>query len=163
MRVTATLMVLCAKAALAQSPWPHCEGPEESLEDAARALLCVIGQLSDYRSPHAGVPALKQIPQAQLEAKLCDAPCDVSAAYLPRERTVYLAGNLNPLRDVFDRSALLHELVHHLQQGHAKYAHLTGCARERAKEEEAYTLQNAYLGALNDRRRAVFYAGAFPC
>jgi hypothetical protein len=134
----------------------------EDLQALAQSLLRDIESLSDYRADGVAAPALLQLPQAQLEAKVCDEPCDVSAAYVPREG-IYLAGNLDPLRDVFDRSALLHELVHHLQQGHAKFAALHGCARERAKEAEAYALQNAYLARNGSARRVTFYDGEFAC
>jgi len=102
------------------------------------------------------------LPQPELEAKVCDEPCDAQAAFVPREG-IFLAGNLDPLRELRDRAALLHELVHYLQQGHAKFAALSGCARERAKEEEAYALQNAYLASQNSAQRVTFYSGAFDC
>jgi hypothetical protein len=76
---------------------------------------------------------------------------------------IYLSGNLDPVRETRDRAALLHELVHYLQQGHAKFAHLSGCARERAKEAEAYAIQNAYLEARDSPERVVFYDGEFDC
>jgi hypothetical protein len=124
--------------------------------------MCVIDHLSDYRVAGAALPPLFQLAQARLEAKVCTEPCDVTAAYVPREG-IYLAANLDPVRDVFDRSALLHELVHHLQQGHAKFAHMAPCERERAKEVEAFALQNAYLAAMRSEQRARFYGGEFDC
>ena len=36
------------------------------------------------------------------DALLCELPCDVRAAYLPREG-IYLAGNLDPLREPLGR------------------------------------------------------------
>ena len=78
------------------------------------------------------------------------------AAYLPREG-IYLSANLDPVRDPLDRSALLHELVHYLQQGHAKFEGMEACARERAKEQEAYAIQNAYLASVGSAERVVFY------
>jgi hypothetical protein len=97
-----------------------------------------------------------------IEEKVCDAPCNVSAAYIPREG-IYLAENLDPVREPADRSALVHELVHYLQQGHPKFARMGGCERERAKEQEAYAIQNAYLAAIHSRQRVVFYDGDFDC
>jgi len=99
-----------------------------------------------------------QLPQLALEAMVCDEPCNVSAAYIPHDG-IYMAENLDPLQRSLDRSILLHELVHHLQQGHPKFGHLTGCARELAKEQEAYAIQNAYLATLRVTGRAVFYKG----
>lgn len=126
-----------------------------------RSLLEAIGTLSDYRAPET-LPPVFQLPQAAIEAKVCDEPCNVIAAYVPHGG-IYLAENLDPVQQAVDRSILLHELVHYLQQGHAKFAHLAGCERERAKEQEAYEIQNAYLATLKVSRKAVFYDGEFDC
>jgi hypothetical protein len=117
-------------------------------------LLQVIESLSDYRAGDA-TPAFFQLPQARLEEKICDAPCNVDAAYLPREG-IFLSAHLQPLEQLPDRAALLHELVHYLQQGHVKFAGLPPCERERAKEAEAIAIQNAYLRALGRSERALF-------
>jgi hypothetical protein len=135
-------------AALAQ---PHAESEPESdtqlLEPVVRELFGQIERLSDYRATPT-LPPIYVVPQHLIEAKVCDEPCNVTAAYVPREG-IYLSGNLDPVRETRDRAVLLHELVHYLQQGHPRFAHLTGCARERAKETEAYAIQNAYLAALD--------------
>jgi hypothetical protein len=131
------------------------------LESVVRQLMHTIERLSDYRAA-AEPPPVFQVPQHVLEAKVCDQPCNVSAAYIPREG-IFLAGNLDPLREPLDRAALLHELVHYLQQGHPKFAHLSGCERERAKELEAYALQNAYLADLGLSRRVTLYDGELDC
>lgn len=133
----------------------------QDLEPLLRSLFEAIGTLSDYRTPET-LPAVFQLPQAVLEAKVCDEPCNVSAAYIPHDG-IYLAEYLDPEQQPVDRSILLHELVHYLQQGHPKFAHLKGCERERAKEQEAYEIQNAYLATLATGRRAVFYDGEFDC
>lgn len=135
--------------------------PEPSaLDQVVSDLFDAIESLSSYRARER--PPVFQVPQHVIEAKVCELPCDVRAAYLPREG-IYLAGNLDPVREPLDRAALLHELVHYLQQGHPKFAALTGCARERAKEEEAYALQNAYLAALGRSERIPFFDGEFDC
>jgi hypothetical protein len=131
------------------------------LEPLLLSLFSAIAALSDYRAP-AELPQVFQLPQPVIEAKVCDEPCNVSAAYSPREG-IYLAENLDPVHEPMDRSVLLHELVHYLQQGHPKFAHMTGCERERAKEQEANDIQNAYLAMINAAQRAVFYDGEFDC
>jgi hypothetical protein len=131
------------------------------LEPTIRALLHTIETLSDYRAPET-LPAVFQIPQRLIEVKVCDEPCNVTAAYVPREG-IYLAENLDPVHETRDRAALLHELVHYLQQGHPKFARMAPCERERAKEEEAYAIQNAYLATLGSQERVVFYDGEFDC
>jgi hypothetical protein len=137
------------------------ESDTQVLEPVVRELFGHIERLSDYRATQA-LPPIYVVPQHVIEAQVCDTPCNVTAAYLPRAG-IYLSGNLDPARETRDRAALLHELVHWLQQGHPKFAHLTGCARERAKEAEAYAIQNAYLEMLDSPERAVFYDGEFDC
>lgn len=154
--------MLCVGSAAAAAQASKCGAEPDSLEALSRALLCAIEELSDYRADPGKLPRIVVLPQPELEAKVCDEPCDAQAAFVPREG-IFLAGNLDPLRELGDRAALLHELVHYLQQGHAKFAALSGCARERAKEEEAYALQNAYLASQNSAQRVTFYSGAFDC
>ena len=135
------------------------ETPE--LDPVIRSLFGAIETLSDYRAARA-LPPVFQWPQLQIEAKVCDAPCNVTAAYIPREG-IYLVENLDPIREPLDRAALLHELVHYLQHGHPKFARLTPCERERAQEQEAYAIQNAYLAMIGSQQRAIFYDGEFDC
>jgi hypothetical protein len=125
------------------------------LAPVIRQLLQAIEALSDYRAS-GPLPAVFELPQYRIEAKVCDEPCNVRAAYLPREG-IYLSGNMDPLHDPLDRAALLHKLVHYLQQGHPKFNGMNPCERERAKEREAYALQNAYLAMIGRRERVVFY------
>jgi hypothetical protein len=147
-------LALISTASFAQSAAPD-------LESLVRQLMRTIERLSDYRAASEPPPVF-QVPQHVLEAKVCAQPCNVSAAYIPREG-IFLAGNLDPMREPLDRAALLHELVHHFQQGHPKFAHLSGCERERAKEQEAYALQNAYLAALGLSKRVTLYDGELDC
>jgi hypothetical protein len=127
----------------------------EDLAPVVRLLLAAIEALSDYRAT-AALPPIFRLPQYRIEQKVCEAPCNVRAAYLPREG-ILLSAHLDPVHNPLDRAALLHELVHYLQQDHAKFARMDGCERERAKEQEAYALQNAYLASLGIRDRVVFY------
>lgn len=162
------VMLLCSVcathtlAAIAQTAAPSDTSSHVGdLESVTRLLLENIQVLSDYRS-NVALPPIFQVPQHAIEAKVCDEPCNVSAAYVPREG-IYLAANLDPIREPLDRSALLHELVHYLQQGHPKFAGLAPCERERSKEEEAYAIQNAYLASIASKERVIFRAGDFDC
>jgi hypothetical protein len=154
MRWTGIALWLFAAATMAQGA---------ADDDAALILelMQAIEMLSDYHAPTVP-PPLFFLSQSELEAKVCEQPCNVSAAYIPHQG-IFLAGHLDPRRDPFDRAALLHELVHYLQQGHPKFAHLHGCDRERAKEREAYALQNAYLAKLHEARRVTFYENELDC
>jgi len=131
------------------------------LEPVIRSLLYTIETLSDYRASET-LPPVFLLRQNLIEAKVCEEPCNVTAAYVPREG-IYLAENLDPVHEPRDRAALLHELVHYLQQGHPKFAHMKPCDREKVKEQEAYAIQNAYLERIGSRERAVFYDGEFDC
>jgi len=150
---------LCAAAALAQSAAEHASA--QTLEEVAQQLIEIIAVLADYRVTKQ-LPPIFEVPQHVLEEKVCDQPCNVSAAYVPREG-IYLADNLNPVREPLDRAVLLHELVHYLQQGYPRFSHLTGCARERAKELEAYAIQNAYLASLGSNQRVTLYDSELDC
>jgi hypothetical protein len=150
---------LCISFAFGQDTAP--ESVTEDLASLLRSLFAAIETLSDYRAP-ATLPPVFELPQSQIEAKVCDQPCNVTAAYLPK-RGIYLSDNLDPTRDPVDRAALLHELVHYLQHGHPKFAGLSQCERDRAEEQEAYDLQNAYLTMLHVDKRVVFFDGDFDC
>src|SRR5262249_36114854 len=127
----------------------------EDLAPVVRMLLAAIEKLSDYSATTAS-PPIYLLPQYRIEQMICDAPCNVRATYLPREG-IFLSAHLDPAHNALDRSALLHELVHYLQQGHGKFARMAGCERERAKEQEAYAIQNAYLASIGMSERVVFY------
>ena len=162
--VVLTMLVACMSGpmVLGQDRAPPGAVPVTAeLEPTIRSLLHAIEILSDYSAP-AALPSVFRLPQSLLEAKVCEEPCSVTAAYLPREG-VYLAENLDPERDPQDSAVLLHELVHYLQQGHPKFAHMSSCQREKTKEQEAYAIQNAYLAMIGSGKRAVFYDGEFDC
>src|SRR5262249_46088365 len=159
MRRSCAAMLVFALTLLTQGVFA--QSAPQDLESLARQLLRAIERLSDYSAP-AELPPIFEVPQHVLEAKVCDQPCNVAAAYLPREG-IFLAAHLDPLREPLDRSALLHELVHYLQQGHPKFARLSGCERERAKEQEAYAIQNAYLAALGIAHAVELYDGELDC
>jgi hypothetical protein len=160
-----TSVLLCAltfcTSAVAQSDTDSNDPADLEMEREVRQLLGAIEKISGYPVPPV-LPAIFVTPQHQLEFKLCDRPCNASAAYFPREG-IYLAGHLVPLRKTSDRAALVHELVHFLQQGHSKFAQLAGCDRERAKEKEAFDIQNAYSASMGSLERAEYYAGVYEC
>src|SRR5262245_1027613 len=163
-RYAAVLLLCCLSGAAA---WAQSSARAKAvLQDAElgsliRLLLEDIETLSEYRA-NAISPPVFLVPQRVIEAKVCDTPCNVTGAYVPGEG-VYVAGNLDPVREPLDRAALLHELVHYLQQGHPKFAGLSPCERAHAKEREAYAIHNAYLAKINRAERVTFYDGDFDC
>ena len=57
--------------------------------------------------------------------------------------------------NTYDRSILLHELVHHLQKTTGKFDAVPNfCNRRNAQEREAYEIQNRYLSGQSVSRRA---------
>lgn len=133
----------------------------DALAPLLRVLLQVAEQLGGYEAS-VPLPTVRWLPQHVLEAKVCDEPCNVTAAYIPGDG-IYLSHHLDPEHDLHDRATLLHELVHHLQQGHPRFATLKGCSRERAKEAEAYAIQNAYVAGAGSVQRWTFFEGEFDC
>ena len=157
--VAALACSLGVMRAFAQDPGPLAATGE--LAALAQQLIEVIATFADYGATSAP-PPIFEMPQHVLEERICEQPCNVTAAYVPREG-IYLSAHLNPVREPIDRAVLLHELVHYLQQGHPKFAHLSGCARERAKEQEAYAIHNAYLASLGSNQRVTLYDGELDC
>ncbi len=134
----------------------------DDLDAKAEALLEAIEALAGYDATGRH-PVIRMLPQHAIEAKVCDEPCNVAAAYLPREDEIWLAGNLDPVHDPIAAAALLHELVHYLQQDHPRFAELRPCERDREKEREAYAVQNAWLARIGRSERVVFYESEFDC
>lgn len=155
--VGAAAAVVLATAAAAQSDAP----PPPSENVLLAELASAIESLSDYRVAGVTLPPVRELPQRDLEARFCDGLCSALAAYLPGDG-IYLSAHLDPAREPEDRAALLHELVHHFQQGHPKFAGMPPCQREREKEREAVDLQNAYLAQLGSSHRVRFH-DAFDC
>lgn len=57
--------------------------------------------------------------------------------------------------DILSRYILLHELVHHLQNGSGKFDTIANsCAQHGLKESDAYEIQNRYLASMRDGRHA---------
>jgi hypothetical protein len=128
------------------------------LEPLVRELFREIAAVSTYRAD-APVPPIFEMPQREVELAACDSPCNVVAAYFPG-KAIYLASNLDPVRNPEDRAALLHELVHHLQYLDRRFAELPPCERLRAEEQEAFAIQNAYLMRVRSEQRVVFHDDA---
>ena len=166
-RLLIVAVLLCGSGLGSAPALGQAAGPAEpvsitqDLEPLIRSLFATIETLSEYRAPET-LPPVFALPQVLLEAKVCDQPCNVSAAYIPREG-VYLTENSDPVHEPLDRAALLHELVHYVQHGHPKFDSMSACQRDRAQEEEAYAIQNAYLAMLHRKDRVVFYDGEFDC
>lgn len=123
-----------------------------SLMSLVAELLTTIHLLAGY--PAAPVqPEIYRVPQAVLAERVCHKPCGVRA-YYQRDEGVYLDETLDVRSDLFDRSILLHELVHHMQAVSGRFDTMASeCDRWNSAEREAYALQNQYLGEVQSTRR----------
>jgi hypothetical protein len=115
-------------------------------------LFTAIEAVSGQSIP-ALMPEIHRVPQAVIQEKFCQGPCRVRAAYHP-EWGVYLDDRLDVVHNTFDRSVLLHELVHHLQATSGRYdGESDSCERATREEREAYDIQNRYLASVRHWRR----------
>lgn len=126
-------------------------------------LFAAIKLLSGYPAP-ASLPEVNAMPRAEIQQRLCAGrPCQIKAFYHP-EWGVIVDQSLDFANDPFDRSILLHELVHHLQKTTGKFdAVVNFCNRRTAQELEAYEIQNRYLSSIHASRRAVVMGWTGKC
>ncbi len=107
-------------------------------------LFATIHLLSGYPVPERS-PEVRFLPLATMQRMVCKSACAVKAFYTPGEGVV-IDEKIDVKGDVYSRSVLLHELVHHLQHESRKFDNLeTPCHRWQAKEVEAYEIQHKYL------------------
>lgn len=118
-------------------------------------LFAAIRLVSGYPAPES-LPPVHLVRQSEIQQKVCAGKaCQVKAFYHP-EWGVFVADTLDVRNEPFDRSILLHELVHHLQRTTGKFDGVDSlCHRRNAQELEAYEIQNRYLAWQQASRRAV--------
>lgn len=118
-------------------------------------LFAAIRLVSAYPAP-ADMPEVNALPKSEIQRRLCDSrPCNIKAFYHP-EWGVVVDETLDLHNDPFDRSILLHELVHHLQKTTGKFEVVASfCNRRISEELEAYEIQNRYLSRIQAPRRAL--------
>jgi hypothetical protein len=125
-------------------------------------LFATIHLLSGYALPTVA-PEVHRVAQAEIQQRFCHSPCAIRAIYDPI-LGVYLDEKLDVANNTFDRSILLHELVHHMQAVSGRFhPGASDCARNNAAEREAYALQNRYLMEMNDARRVSMNGWAARC
>ncbi|HKB83424.1 MAG TPA: DUF6647 family protein [Burkholderiales bacterium] len=126
-------------------------------------LFAAIRLLSAYPSPEV-LPEVRRLPQSEIQRQLCNSrPCRIKAYYHP-DRGVVVDETLDFENDPFDRSILLHELVHHLQKTTGKFEVVASfCSRRISEELEAYEIQNRYLSEVHASRRALVMGWTGKC
>jgi Mlc titration factor MtfA (ptsG expression regulator) len=136
---------------------------QSSLTSLMVELFTAIRLVSGYPSPE-GLPQIQRVSVAEMQQKICGGrTCAVKAFYHP-EWGVYVDEALDIQNNAFDRSILLHELVHHLQNSTGKFDAVPNfCIRRNAQELEAYAIQNRYLADQGASRRALVMGWSGKC
>jgi len=114
-----------------------------ALQDWIERLLATATVLGGY-PPAAPIPPVTVMTQNELSDRVCGGSCAVKGAFIPGQG-LFIIKELEIETDPQDRSVLLHELVHYLQQLNGRYASESACDRFRDRELEAYRLQDEYL------------------
>jgi hypothetical protein len=135
---------------------------EPAMQSLIAELFATIHLLSGYAPPTVA-PEVHRVAQREIEERFCHAPCAIRAIYDPTFG-VYIDEKLDVANNTFDRSILLHELVHHVQAVSGRFdMGSSSCVRRNAAEREAYALQNRYLMEMNDARRVSMNGWAARC
>jgi hypothetical protein len=113
------------------------------LTDWIARLLGTASVLGGYPLPDQP-PRVTVVPQTELASMTCGVGCLVKGAFIPGQG-VFVVAELAIDTSPSDRSVLLHELVHYLQDVNQRYAAETPCDRFRDRELEAYHVQDEYL------------------
>ena len=132
-----------------------------SVAELMPALATALDQLSKYQRLVAW-PEVIRVPHERIEAMVCKAKCAARAVYLPGEG-IYLDDRLKPESQLFDRSILLHELVHYAQDMNLEYQDMRPCQRWYQREQEAYAVQKIFLYMTGSPMRVGYSAHTSTC
>ena len=125
------------------------------------ALVSALDQLSKYHRPVA-LPEVIRVSHERIEAIVCNAKCAALAVYRPGEG-IYLDDRLKPETELFDRSILLHELVHYVQDMSDEHGDMRPCQRWYQREQEAYAIQKIFLFMTGSPTRVGYSAHKSTC
>jgi hypothetical protein len=128
--------------------------PATSMDQVVRQLSLAINQLSRHKIPKIS-PTVQRLSHAEMEKHVCETNCAIKAWYKPGEGIV-LDESVNPQTNAFDRSILLHEMVHYFQDMDGYYAQADPCDRWLRRELDAYDIQNRYLGMVGLPSRVAY-------
>jgi len=139
------------------------------LHELLPVIFRTIQRLSRY-APPPEYPELVYLPTEDINRLACKGSCSVLGHYAGG-REIYLDERLKPLTNLFDRSVLLHELVHYLQglegSHHVDPADTADDAQKcrlwYKREREAYAIQEAYLIMVASPVRAGYFPARSPC
>lgn len=133
-----------------------------ALSSLVAELFATIQLLTGYPPPTVP-PQVHRVPQADISLQFCHGPCQIKAVYDPT-LGVFIDEKLDVHNNVFARSILLHELVHHVQSVSGRFdLGDSECSRRNTAEQEAYFVQNRYLMEMNDSHRVSMTGWATRC
>jgi len=135
-------------------------------QDLVPVLLTSIRYLSRYPKPDT-LPVISYLPTAELKQLACHSDCFVLGHY-QGGIMIYLDKKLKPETNLFDRSVLLHELVHYLQYNFEPATQSVQTEQEKCmlwykREREAYAIQDAYLMIISSPVRAGYFPAMADC
>jgi hypothetical protein len=125
------------------------------------ALVSALYQISKYQRLVAS-PEIIRVPHERIERLVCLGKCAALAAYIPGAG-IYLDEKLNPGKDLFHRSILLHELVHYAQDMSEEHDDMKPCMRWYQREQEAYAIQKIFLFMTGSPTRVGYSAQKSTC
>jgi hypothetical protein len=135
-------------------------------QDLVPILFSSIHNLSKFPLPDK-LPVIRFLPAAELSKLACHSECLVLGHYQGGD-TIYLDEKLRPESNLFDRSVLLHEMVHYLQYAADASAVKPQTQQEKCvlwytREREAYAIQDAFLVEVSSPVRAGYFPARADC
>ena len=140
--------------------------PNINKEELVPLIFSMLQRLTRYPLPDQ-YPTVTYLSSDDLSKLACDSKCTVLGHY-HGGLTVYLDDKLKPETNLFDRSVLLHEMVHYLQQLNlpASKSELSiheKCVLWYTREREAYAVQEAFLIMVASPVRAGYFPARADC
>ena len=130
-------------------------------EELMPALVSALDQISKYHRP-VWLPEVIRVPHERIEEMVCHAKCGALATYQPGVG-IFLDERLKPETELFDRSILLHELVHYVQDMSDEHGDMRPCMRWYQREQEAYAIQKIFLFMTGSPTRVGYSAHKSTC
>jgi len=140
--------------------------PNINKEELIPLIFSTLQRLTRYPLPDE-YPTVTYLSSDELSKLACDSKCTVLGHY-QGGLTVYLDDKLKPETNLFDRSVLLHEMVHYLQQlnlpsSQSELSIHEKCVLWYTREREAYAVQEAFLIMVASPVRAGYFPARADC
>ena len=135
-------------------------------EELVPLIFLTLQRLTRYPLPE-HYPTVTYLSSDDLSQLACESKCTVLGHY-QGGMTVYLDDKLKPETNLFDRSVLLHEMVHYLQQlnlppSKSELSIHEKCVLWYTHEREAYAVQEAFLIMVASPVRAGYFPARADC